>query len=233
MDKSTVSNWRSGLVINLASNLIGLIVGVIVTYLKHEGSGWVVPVLCGGAAWLITFCLILAWRNMRNLPPKMELTTSDNVERKIREWLDKFSLTVQAVRDEGCHFFFIVTTDGGKKISISRSSKHFNDYLLVKALWTASDEEKKLIDVLTGDEKIALRLAIQLELARSVIGYSSENIYEITMFKRVPISSSLGEAEILNAVWEIEAMLSSVFIVGGMALHRHNLRTAKEGTHEI
>ena len=219
------SNWRSGLVINLVSNLISLIVGGIVTYLSHDGSMWVKPVLFGGAAWLITFCSILAFRVMKNLPARIEPLTTGNVHRKIRDWLDKFNLTVKSVNDEDSYFFFIVTTDGGKKVSVSRTRGQFNDYVFVKGLITLSDEEKKELESFNDDERIAMKLAIQLELSRAVMGYKTENIlHELTIFKRIPISPALSEEEIFSLMWEVEAMLGSIFTVGAMAIHRHRMR---------
>ena len=55
MDKSSSSlqTWRSGIAVNLASNLIGFLVGGFMTYISHLGSSWTVPVLYGGLAWLL------------------------------------------------------------------------------------------------------------------------------------------------------------------------------------
>ena len=186
---------------------------------------WVKPVLFGGAAWLITFCSILAFRVMKSLPIRVEPLTSDNVHRKIRDWLDKFNLTVKSVNDDESYFFFIVTTDGGKKVSVSRSKGQFSDYILVKGLITASDEEKKDLESLSDDERTTAILAIKLELSRAVMGYRSDNVlHELTIFKRIPITPSLSEEEIFNVMWEVEAMLGSIFTVGAMALLRHRMR---------
>ncbi len=224
------SNWRSGLAINLVSNLISLIVGGIVTYLSHGGSMWVKPALFGGAAWLITFCSILAFRAMKQMPTRVEPLTIDNVHRKIRDWLDKFNLTVKSTNDEESYFFFIVTTDGGKKVSVSRSKGQFSDYILVKGLITLSDEEKKELESFNDDERVAMRLAIQLELSRAVMGYKTENfLHELTIFRRIPITPALSEEEIFNLMWEVEAMLGSIFTVGAMAIHRHRMRDIRGG----
>lgn len=232
---SKKSDWLSGLAINLVSNLIALIVGGIVTYFSHEGSAWVKPLLFGGAAWLITFCSILAIRFMSRLPKKSDPVTQENIGRKIRDWLDEFNLTVKSVHDPDSDFFFIVTTDGGKKISISRSIKQFSDHLFLKALVNPSDEEKKLIEQLSSDEKIDYKLAMQLELSRAIIGYKTDNFFEgLTIFKRIPITSTLTAEEILNGIWEVEAMLTSIFVMGASSIHRHNVnRNTNGGDNEV
>jgi hypothetical protein len=61
------------------------------------------------------------------------------------------------------------------------------------------------------------------------MGYTSPSIYDITIFKRVAISSSLTESEIFNAVWEVEAMLTSIFVVGGVVLHRALMERRDKG----
>ena len=160
---------------------------------------------------------------MKSYPSRPELVTGDNIGSKIRNWLDIFSLTVKAAKDPESEFFYIVTTDGGKVVSISRSLKSpYSDYLLVKALWTPDGDDKQKIDSLSPDEQIALRLAVQLELSRAVIGYKLEGVdNKLTIFKRVPISHDLTETDILNAVWDVEAALHSIFTVGAMVIHRH------------
>jgi hypothetical protein len=220
------SAWTSGLAVNLVSNLIAVIVGTVVTYFSHEGSAWVKPVLFGGGAWCITFVSILVFRLSRLIPRRTAPMDTENVHRRIRDWLDKFNLTVRSVDSEDSFFFFIVTTDGGKKISVSRQRGQFSDYIWVKGLITAGEEEKKDLEAMDEDERLYARLAIQLELSRAVMGYKAETdiLRELTIFKRIPITPQLNEEEIFNVMWEIEAMLGSIFTVGAMAIHRSKIR---------
>jgi Uncharacterized conserved protein (DUF2299) len=222
--------WTQGLTVNLASNLIAFIVGGSVTYLQHEGSAWVKPMLFGGAAWLITFCSILFVRVSRNLPIKVKPVTVDNVQHRLRDWLDKYNMTVKSISDSVSHFFFIVTTDGGKKISILRTKDQFSDYISVKGLITAGPEEKKYLETLTEDEKVAASLAMKLELSRAVMGYRTDKgiLEDVTIFKRVPIGPALNEEEIFKLVWEVEAMLGTIYIVGAMAVHQHQTKNKDE-----
>lgn len=225
-DKKSVG-WGSGLTINLTSNLIAFLVGGVATYLSHDGSPWVKPLLSGGAAWLITFSSILVFRIFRNLPVKPRPMDVDNVQQRIRDWLDKYNITVKSVSDPTSYFLFILTTDGGKKITILRTKDQFSDYILVRGMVSTTPEEKAVLDTLSEDEKIAARLATTLELSRAVMGYKTDLgvLEEITIFKRIPITPSLHEEEIFRSVWEIEAMLGTMSIVGAMAIHRHKMRT--------
>jgi len=226
MVKTRNQVWTSGLAINLASNAIAAIVGFGVTYLSHDGSAWVRPVLCGGAAWLITFCSILAYRAARYLPVKSKPIDVDNVQQRIRDWLDKYNMTVKSVNDDDCHFLFIITTDGGKKVTIVRTKNKFSDYVEVRGLITSGEEEHAAIAGFSEDEKTATQLAILLELSRAVMGYKTINgvLEDVTIFKRIPITPSLNEEEIFGLVWEVEAMLGTIFNVGAMAVHRNKIK---------
>jgi len=96
-------------------------------------------------AWLITFCSILAIRFMGRIPKKVEPITVDNIGVKLRDWLDEFNLTVKSIHELDTDFCFIVTTDGGKTISISRSTTKNIDYLSLRAVLTATEEEKSIL----------------------------------------------------------------------------------------
>ena len=219
--------WGSGLTINLTSNLIAFLVGGGVTYLSHDGWPWVKPLLFGGAAWLITFSSILVFRIFRNLPVKPRPMDVDNVQQRVRDWLDKYNITVKSVSDPTTYFLFILTTDGGKKITVLRTKDQFSDYILVRGMISATPEEKAVLDTLSEDEKTAAGFAMTLELSRAVMGYKTDKgiLEEITIFKRIPITPSLHEEDIFELVWEIEAMLGTIFIVGAMAVQRHKMRT--------
>ena len=102
---------------------------------------------------------------------------------------------------------------------------------IVKGLISASPEEKEYIEKLTPDERVAATLAVKLELSRAVMGYRAENsiLEELTIFKRVPIGPTLSEEEIFKLVWDVEAMLSTIYIIGAMAVHKHDAKDHEGG----
>lgn len=207
--------WREGLVINLVSNAICFAVGVVVAYLRHEGSEWVSPLLYGVLAWLLTMGIWVIVRVLRYIPRRQRITDK-NLPLVIREWLDDVGLKVQSQKDELKDFMFIVTTDGKWVISIFRHKESFPEYLTFTGYYK---DENQNFSHFTDNEKIEVRLAIRLELSRAVIGYSSEDFLEgFTLFKRIPISPRLSIEEVSRTLWEVEAALSSVFIVGARFL---------------
>jgi hypothetical protein len=234
MAKKAKYPWLSEVAVNLFSNLVALAAGGIVTYLSHEGSTWVKPVMYGAGAWLLTFCSIMAARVWRRIPRRSEFVTLENAGTKIHGWLDEFGLTVQRINDPESEFFFLITTDGGKKIAVLRTKDQFKDYVLIRALIGPTDEEKTTISQLSDDEKIGFRLAVQLELARAVVGYKTENLLDgLTVFKRIPITPTLTTEEVFDAMWDIEAVVSSVYLLGAMSFHRHNMnKNRKDEKHE-
>lgn len=197
-------------------------------YFSHDGSVWVKPILYGGAAWLITFCALLAYRVSKTWPPKNKPIDLDNVQQRIRDWLDKYNMTVKSVSEDACHFYFIVTTDGGKKVSIIRAKGKFSDYVEVRGFIKCEQKDLAILATLSEREKKAAELAMLLELSRAVIGYTTERgvLEDVTIFKRVPITPALNEEEIFGLVWDIEAMLGTIFIVGAMAIHMGALLAA-------
>ena len=97
----------------------------------------------------------------------------------------------------------------------------------------ANEEEKKVIDAMSENEKATLRSAISLELSRAVMGYQSVDIYTISIFKQIPINSSLTETNIINALWEVEAVIGSVMKVGALAALRIKSMKEKEQTSTV
>jgi hypothetical protein len=222
-----MAGWRDGLTINLISNGIGVVVGAIVAYLKHEGSIWVSPLLFGMVAWFLTMGIWVVARVFRNVPRRQIRITEDNIQSMLRGWLDDLGLKVQSLNETGSYFKFIVTTDGGKVITISRDKDYWPEYLTYRALYKEG-EENKVFASFSPEEKAEARLAIQLELARAVIGYNAPDVLEdFTLFKRIPISPSLGVEDVSKTLWEVEAALSSVFFVGARLKVQQRMRAGE------
>lgn len=215
MQNNSFGKWRDGLAVNLVSNAIGVGVGIFVAYLRHEGSQWVSPLLFGGLAWLLTMGLFLVVRLWRSIPARQVRVTDRNLCNILRGWLDDIGLKVKSQKDEQSDFKYIVTTDGNWVISIFRH-KESPEYLTFTGFYK---DEAQNFSHFTDEEKNEARLAIRLELARAVIGYTSQDFLDgFTLFKRIPVSPQLSIEEVSRTIWEVEAALSSVFIVGAKFL---------------
>jgi hypothetical protein len=218
MQNKKSSLWREGLVINLVSNAVCFVVGVVVAYLKHEGSEWVSPLLFGVMAWLLSMGIWFIARVLRTIPTRQRITDR-NLPTILRGWFDDIGLKVQSKKDDLTDFTFIVTTDGNWVISIMRL-KESPEYLTFTGYYKG---EVQNFSHFTDKEKIEARLAIRLELSRSVMGYTSQDILEgFTLFRRIPISPQLSIEEVSRTLWEVEAALASVFITGAVLLNKKN-----------
>ena len=58
------------------------------------------------------------------------------------------------------------------------------------------------------------------------MGYKFEYGFEkLRIFKRVPITSSLTAEEVYNALWEVEAMIGSIYAVARIAAQKHKMKS--------
>jgi hypothetical protein len=215
MQSTKRSAWGEGLILNIVSNVICLLVGGIVAYLKHEGSEWVSPLLFGAIAWVLSAGIFLIVRLWRNIPQRQTRVTENNLPLILRGWLDDIGLKVLTAKSEETYFKYIVTTEGDWVITILRH-KNTPEYLTYTGYFK---DEKQNFSNFTDSEKIEARLAIRLELTRAVVGYTSQDLLEgFTLFKRIPITPHLSIEDVSRTLWEVEAALASVFIVGAKFL---------------
>jgi hypothetical protein len=142
MAKSKKGSWINGIVVNLVSSLIAFSVGGVITYLEKAGSVWVKPITFGILTWLLVFTLFYLFRLGLRLPARTSFITDDNLEESVREWMDRYNLTVQRFNDPGLHFSFVVTTLGGKRIAIKRRID-FPEYITFSADLEALNAEER------------------------------------------------------------------------------------------
>jgi hypothetical protein len=113
----TVRSAFEGVLGNL---IYALIVVVFITYLSRIASVWQKPLMNGLMAGFLVIGIILLSKTIARLPKKYEPTTIDNIEFRVRLWLDNFRLGVKNSPIKDSHFHYIVTTEGGRNIGIVR-----------------------------------------------------------------------------------------------------------------
>jgi hypothetical protein len=221
MGKTPSSNafsvWTSGIVINLVSSLIALAIGATVAYFEHKGSAWVRPILFGMVGWLMTFSAIALIRWTRLIPAKVEVVTHENVERFIRLWFDNYGLTVQKIHDASDHFQYLVTTIGGKKITVKRRCD-FGEYLTFTTLMTFTDEQKKLAGSLTKDDQHRAIIDLRMEFSHALVGFKpKENFLDgVTAFIELPITRTLSQSQFMTNLWRMEAVIDGFLAVNSL-----------------
>lgn len=209
--------WGEGVAIGVLGNFVCFLVATSIAYLKHEGSEWVSPLLFGALTWFLTMGIWLVFRLLPRLPKKQIRLSDKNLQTVLRGWLDDIGLKVQTTHDSDSEFAFIVTTDGGKVITVRRTHTS-PEHLTFRALFK-EDAQNEAFEDFSVNEKARARLAIQLELARAVMGYNTKDVLkEFVLFRTLPISNGLSVEDVANTLWEVEAALTAVFLVGAQEL---------------
>jgi hypothetical protein len=196
-------------------------VALIATILyTHYGPTWARPIMNGLIAAAITLTLFMCVRAILSLPPARTRITPDSIAPILLSWLHKFNLEVKMLGDAESYFIYKVTTDGGKVITVRRTRNQFSDYISIRALVNRPDDIKKHLDALSEQQKAILRVKLALELSRGIIGYKTDAWLseDLWIFKHVPISPTLSEETVINAIWEVEAMISIVYNTAALYL---------------
>lgn len=204
--------------------------GIAATLYTHFGAVWEKPIINGLATAAIVLSLFLSIRAVLSLPPAAERTTPENVGPKVLTWLHKFSLTVKSCPEEGQDFFFIVTTDGGKKVAVKREFHKNPDYIIVLGYLTLNDEEKAVAKEMTESELLESLLAIQQELWRGAFGFNTTEILTegLHISLKVPITPDIAETDVMNAIWRMEAILGNVIGLNTKTVLNYKLKKGRK-----
>jgi hypothetical protein len=219
----TMPKWTGSITHNVVGGIVtSAILFIAGTLWARLAPTWRVPSLYGlsfGVGGLLIFYLVAS---LRRMAPIVELTTPDNIEEKVRVWLDRTNLTMKKDPTPKTYFRYIVTTDAGRKIILGRVIDESPDYLQFRAEITTTEAEKTELREFGQNETTRLNLELQLELARAQIGYTGLNAIDgFAIHKKIPITHALTEDQVIRCVWEMEAVLNQIFAIGALAYHRH------------
>jgi len=136
-------------------------------------------------------------------PPSV---TTENIESKVREWLDAFNLGSQKVPDEKAYFNFeaYVSGSGLAPISIARM-KDRPRYLTLASHISLSDSDQAFFNKFSETQKteflLELRLALVTAKVVAILDRSS-GVLSTTVIRRLPITSDLSEATFIQQIEE-------------------------------
>ncbi|MHB1959680.1 MAG: DUF2299 family protein [Acidobacteriaceae bacterium] len=214
----------------LASVLIALIPGAIVTHLIRIQSAWSGPVLGGMGATALAMIILLSIDAIRRLPPRRVIPNLKNIESCVRDWLNNFQYSVKKSPVETAHFRYLVTVDSGTKMLIGRTKDGFQDYIVIRSDMSPNADDMSQFNSLSDLQKAVVVGSIRLELARRRVGYQNLTIPANDFFisKRIPIRESLTEHEFIAAVDEVEAAAHSVMFVFALEIIKMGKLPTKE-----
>jgi hypothetical protein len=165
--------WQ-GLVVALLAGTLMAMGRLMLTYLINKKSKWgtyltyVLPALMYGVATttLVTL-LVLSF----HIEQKLELqektvTTTENIQEKIRGWLENLHYNMQNEPVEGnLYFKYLITMENGNKINILRL-KDKDHYITITARLLPTQEVKSLFDKLTKKQGKDLWTQVRIEASR-------------------------------------------------------------------
>jgi len=145
--------------------------------------------------------------------------TPENVEPRIREWLDAFSLGIRRLTEPAHHFAYEVTAHTGIPLVVLRTRDHPRYISLISTVGLGPNH-KVLFDKLSEPDKTRFRNELVLEAAKAKIGYQTDSTFEkITIEKRLPITRDLTEANLIDGIGEIHFSALVIINTIGLALH--------------
>jgi hypothetical protein len=151
------------------------------------------------------------WQNSRITP--------ENVEPRIREWLDAFSLATRVLNEPAHHFAYEVTAHTGIPLVVLRTKEHPR-YITLISKMSLGPEHADLLNQLSKSDQKLFRHELILEAAKAKIGYQSDTAFEnVIIEKRLPITSDLSEANLIDAISEVH--FSALVILNTVALRLH------------
>jgi len=200
--------WQ-GLLTSWIFWLLTIGAGFMVGYLKSRGATYLSPIIYG----LLTVVLVTFLGIALNVRDKLvteqkTVTTTENVQDKIRNWADNFRLKIQNIADNAAYFKYVVTMQGGNPITIVRMKERQN-YVILRAMVKPSSKEQTMLSKLSKEQFDELFDYLNLEVARQGLsGSKVDRIHkEIILEKRIPITAGLTEDILIGGLTHIDASI--------------------------
>src|SRR6266480_232719 len=152
---------------------------------------------------IFVWSLRALWRRSRITP--------ENVQPRVRQWLDAFNLGNRPIPDPQWDFGYEVTLQTGIPILVVRTRNNPHYLTLVCRIDLVQDHGNAY-QRLSAQEQLRFRHAVRLEAAKSKIAYGANDTWNnLTIEKRIPITKDLTEAYLLDSLGEINF---SVIVIG-------------------
>ena len=214
-------NWLwQGILSTWVYDLLVLATGGTMFVARMRGWKWASPALYGlSAATLMALTIYTISVHHAFAVEQAARTTTDNVQERVRSWLDNFGLTVQNIPAEGMLFSYNVTMRNGNQIQVARSKK-LDRYVILTSGIQSSAQEKKMLSKLSKTESDHLEEDLIREAARAKTAFINlVSPYDnVILEKRVPITASLTEATLIETLDEMDSTLVVLKATTTMAL---------------
>lgn len=190
------------------SAIVELIVTVIVVVVlaawgRMKGRwSWPTMALHGLVA---AACLLFLYEHLLPPPPKDEIT-EENIEGKVRQWLDNFGVTVTRIQhNPGIYFGFEASYKSDPKVIVGRPRDRDHYIAVTITVDAASPAVRERYQELPLAEKVAINRDLRMEVikARIPVGKEGDDDLSARVTKLLPINDDLTESKLIEAVDEV------------------------------
>ncbi len=182
---------------------IAAISGAIAGYLKTRKDKRLAPVLTGlfamGVAALV-FLDIAMWNNIRT--EQASKTTTENVQSKIRIWLDEFNVPSQNLKDDDAYFHYSVTVikDPELGVNVVRPKAHGSALSITARLYIKGESSISVVENLTEAQRQKLSADLFTKAAMLGLGcLIDDSLKQCAIELGLPIAG-LTEMEFMKAL---------------------------------
>src|SRR5262249_5354962 len=131
----------------------------------------ILPMLTTRRRWLAAIFFLIAISCFADGVYRVETrnrTSIENVESKIRQWLDAFNVTSGKLTDDKADFNLSASTQNSPPFSIA-SEKDHSVYLAIASKITLSKDDKETYEKLSEQQRTEFRMTLGAELAKAKI----------------------------------------------------------------
>jgi hypothetical protein len=132
------------------------------------------------------------------------IVTPQNIEAKVRQWLDEFNITSGKVNDDHAFFNYSATKEGTPPTTIAIEKEH-PKYLTMASRITLSKEDQASYEKLSEQQKTEFRMLLGAELAKAHIGSAPDFSagFILTVLTRIAITPDLNEADFYRGMDQV------------------------------
>jgi hypothetical protein len=188
------------------------------TYLYEKHPTLLAPFTYGLVCVMAGIVSCAASFALKRIPKPQPKPNLENIEKYVRDWLDRYGLTVRNDPADGIAFRYrvVLPAPDSENLTIFRMKVEEAQYIQVYADLSVTEEQgKHLLADFTRKQLGDALFDLKLELARVRIGYSGLTIppLDFKVFRKVYIHAELRETEFYSAIHEVEAAIHLVNVV--------------------
>jgi hypothetical protein len=195
--------WQ-GLATNWLSGLVVFLMGGATFWARVKSYRYLSPILYALAAMALTEVFIFAVNAQHSFVVEQSAkTTTDNVEHRVRDWLDAFRLKVQNSPAEAFIFQYTVTMGNGDLINVTRAKERPNYVIVHSRLQLNADGIKKKLSA-AQTERLIQDMTNEAARAKINSAVVKTSLSEVYLEKRILITGALTEDVLINAIDEMD-----------------------------